>query len=72
MNIYKAFLDLIPQPVLQIGTVTSVANGTATIEMPDGGVAQARGAATVGQRVFFRDAVIEGTAPSLTIEVIDI
>jgi len=72
VNIYKAFLDLIPQPVLQIGTVTSVANGTATIEMPDGGIAQARGTATVGQKVFFRDAVIEGTAPSLTIEVIDI
>lgn len=72
MNIYKAFLDLIPQPLLQIGTVTSVSSGTATIEMPDGGILQARGAATVGQKVFVRDAVIEGVAPSLTIEVIDI
>lgn len=72
MNLYKAFKDLLPNPPLQIGTVSSVSDGTATITLPDGGVTQARGSAAPGQRVFFRDNVIEGTAPLLTVEVIDV
>jgi hypothetical protein len=72
MNVYKLFRDLLPDPALQIGTVQSVSNGTATILMIDGGIAKARGNATVGQRVFFRNDVIEALAPSLSIEVIDV
>ena len=72
MNLYKAFKSLLPNPPLQIGTVDSVSGGTATITMPDGGIAQARGSASVGQRVFLRDGVIEGIAPTLTIEGIDV
>lgn len=71
MNPYKALLNLLPQRPLQIGDVTAVSNGIATISQPGGVVVQARGTATVGQRVFFRDGVIEGTAPSLPVEVIE-
>ena len=38
-----------------------------------GGIATARGEATVGDRVFFRNGVIESTeAPVLTIEIIEV
>ena len=65
-NIYRQFLDLLPKRPLQIGEVAAVDAGVATITLPGGGVIQARGQATVGQRVFVRGGVIEGPAPSLT------
>lgn len=65
-NIYRQFLDLLPKRPLQSGEVTAVDAGVATIMLPGGGVIQARGQATVGQRVFVRDGVIEGPAPALT------
>ena len=71
-NIYKQFMDLQSPKPLEVGTVAFVVNGVATIEMPGGGRLQARGAAQAGQRVFVRDGVIEGAAPSLLIEVIEI
>ena len=65
-NIYRQFFDLLPKRPLQIGEVAAVDAGVATITLPGGGVIQARGQATVGQRVFVRGGVIEGPAPSLT------
>jgi hypothetical protein len=71
-NIYRTFLNLLPARPLQVGTVLAIADGVATIELPGGGRLQARGAATGGQRVFVRDGVIEGAAPNLPIEVIEV
>lgn len=71
-NLFKQFLDLIPDPALQIGTVTSVSNGISTITLPGGGTLTARGEATVGQQVFVRSGVIEGSAPQLPIEIIEV
>lgn len=64
-NPFRQFLDLIPAHPLQVGTVASVDGGVARIALPGGGILQARGSATVGQRVFVRDGVIEGEAPIL-------
>ena len=71
-NPYKALLGLLPQRPLQVGTVQSVDAGVAIVELPGGGVIRARGDATVGQRVFVRDRAIEGPAPTLSIELIDV
>jgi hypothetical protein len=71
-NIYRTFLNLLPARPLQVGTVLVIADGVATVELPGGGRLQARGAATGGQRVFVRDGVIEGVAPNLPIEIIEI
>ncbi len=71
-NPYTQLLSLLPQRPLQVGTVVAVAGGVATIELPGGGQDQVRGAATVNQRVFFRDGAIEGTAPALTFLEIDV
>jgi hypothetical protein len=71
-NLYKAFLDLIPDPALQVGVVQSISNNIATLEMPGGALLKARGEATVGQTVFVRGGVIEGQAPSLPVELIEV
>ena len=62
-NAYREFMALMP---LEVGEVTAIAGGVATVTLPGGGVIQARGTATVGQRVFVRNGAIEGPAPALT------
>ena len=71
-NPYKILRDLLPQAPLQVGVVLSVDGGVATVELPGGGQVQARGDAGVGDRVFVRDGVIEGAAPALPVEVIEV
>jgi len=71
-NPYQVLLGLLPAAPLQVGTVVSITGGVASIQLPGGGVAQARGEATVNDRVYFRDGVIEGPAPSLPIELIEV
>lgn len=64
-NIYREFLDLMPARPLEVGDVTAVGVGVATVTLPGGGVIQVRGQATLGQRVFVRDGVIESPASVL-------
>lgn len=65
--------DLVASPPLEVGDVTVVADGTATVELiGGGGVVHARGAATVGQRVYVRGGVIEGAAPSQAVEMVEV
>ena len=71
-NLYEQFRQLIPDPPLQAGTVVGVGSGVVTVALPGGGLIRARGNATVGQTVFVRDEVIEGIAPSLPLELIEI
>ena len=61
-------------PALQVGTVQSVASNFATVILPGGGLLKARGGSAdlVGQAVFVRNDVIEGKAPNLPMEVIEI
>jgi hypothetical protein len=72
LNPYRALITLLDLPPLLVGEVVSISDGIATIQLPGGGIAQARGEATVGNNVYFRDGAIEGVAPALTIEVIDV
>jgi hypothetical protein len=43
-----------------------------TVALPGGGLIRARGSAAIGLKVFVRDDVIEGVAPSLMLEIIEI
>ena len=65
-NAYREFMALMPDQPLEVGEITSIAGGVAIITLPGGGVIQARGTATVGQRVFVRNGAIEGEASTLT------
>ena len=71
-NLYEQFRQLIPDPPLQAGTVVGVGSGVVTVALPGGGQIRARGEADIGVQVFVRDGVIEGSAPSLTLEIIEI
>ena len=71
-NVYQQFRELLPDPPLQAGTVTAVGAGVLTVQLPGGAQVTVRGEAPVGQNVFFRDGVVEGVAPSLTLEAIEI
>jgi hypothetical protein len=71
-NLYEQFRQLIPDPPLQAGTVIDVGSGVVTVALPGGGLIRARGNTAVGQKVFVRDDVVEGIAPSLTLEIIEI
>lgn len=65
-NAYREFMALMPDEPLEVGEITSIEGGVAIITLPGGGVLQARGEGTVGQRVFVRAGLIEGDAPTLT------
>lgn len=71
-NLYEQFRQLIPEQPLQAGTVIDVGSGVVTVALPGGGRIKARGSAALGQKVFVRDDTIEGIAPSLTLEIIEI
>lgn len=71
-NAYKIFKSLLPDPPLLVGEVTAFADGTATIELPDGGTITALGEAAIGDKVFVRNGAIEGPAPNLSVEIIDV
>lgn len=71
-NVFRQFIDLLPARPLLVGTVTATDGDVSTVELPGGGVLRARGAEALGAKVFVRDGVIEGVAPSLSIEIIEI
>lgn len=71
-NLYEQFRQLIPEPPLQAGTVIDVGSGVVTVALPGGGLIKARGSAALGQKVFVRDDAVEGIAPSLPLEIIEV
>ena len=74
-NLYRALRELIPDAPLQVATVSSVdyATGTSTITWPGGTQQTVRGTGVaIGSRAFVRDGVIEGIAPALTPETIEV
>ncbi|MBL0422452.1 hypothetical protein JI739_19045 [Ramlibacter sp. AW1] len=71
-NLYEQFRQLLPEPPLQAGAVIEVGTGVVTVQLPGGGRIKARGIAAIGQNVFVRDEIIEGVAPTLTLELIEI
>lgn len=71
-NLWKRLKQLLPDAPLLVGTVDSVSTYGAVVQLPDGSLVGVRGASTIGQRVFVRDGVIEGPAPSLPTVVIEI
>ena len=71
-NLYTVFKKLIPNAPLLVGEVVATYAGGATVTLQGGGTLRVRGVATVGQRVFVRDGVIEGAAPALTLVEIEV
>jgi hypothetical protein len=72
LNLFTEFKRLLPNAPLQVGTVVSSDNGVHTVELPGGGLLKARGNTYVGQTVFVRDGMVQGSAPALPVEVIEV
>lgn len=71
-NLFKVFQSLLPDAPLLVGTVISVQSSGYIILLPGGSQVKARGAASLGQKVFIKDNVIQGQAPDLPLTVIEI
>ena len=74
MNLYKQLLDILPSDPLLVGEVTAHnADGTSTVELPDGALLYPRGqGVSIGSNAFVRRGLVEGEAPSLAVELIDV
>lgn len=71
-NVFKLLKSILPEPPLQVATILSIYGGVATLQLPGGGTIQARGTGAAGARVFVRNGLIEGAAPELPVEVIEV
>lgn len=71
-NPLKVLQSLFPAARVSVGDVTAVSGQVVTVALPGGGHLIARGTATVGQRVFIRDGLIQGEAPGLPVVEISV
>lgn len=71
-NLYTLFKSLLPSRPLEVGKVVTTDATGCHVTLPAGGMIYVRGNAAVGTNVFVRDGVIEGIAPNLTVQIIDI
>ena len=74
-NLYRALRELLPDPPLQVATVFEVHAGTgdSTVTWPGGSMQRVRGVGVAaGGLAFVRNGVIEGAAPALGLEVIEV
>lgn len=74
-NLYRALRGLLPEAPLQVATVTAVhtSTGESTVTWPGGSQQRVRGTSVaVDLRAFVRNGVIEGAAPDLALETIEV
>lgn len=71
-NLFSQFKRLLPAQPLLVGTVISSGSGAVLVELPGGDRITARGEATPGDDVFVRNGAVEGTAPALTLVLIEV
>jgi hypothetical protein len=74
-GIWKKFVDLLPKTPRYIGTVIAVTSpGRYVVQLVGGGTLTVLGSAEyqVSDRVFVADKKIEGKAPTLTAETIEV
>jgi hypothetical protein len=71
-NLYAILKKLMPDAPLLVGVVQSSTGAGYVVRLPDGAYVIARGSSAIGATVFIRDGVIEGAAPSLPVETIEV
>lgn len=64
--------DLVASPPTEVGDIASFTDGIARVNLVGGGFVNARGVGTAGQRVYVRGGVIEGPAPSLPVDTVEV
>lgn len=71
-NLFAQFKRILPAQPLLVGEVISSGSGAVVVELPGGDRITVRGEATPGDNVFVRNGAVEGTAPALTLVLIDV
>lgn len=71
-NLLSMFNSLIPSTPLTVGQIVASGGDTHQVTLIDGSKVVAMGKGQVGDLVFMRGGTIQGTAPSLTLENIEI
>lgn len=71
-NAFVRLQRLLPVAPLLVGDVVGGSAGAWAVQLPDGSRINARGVASVGDRVFVRGGVIESQAPHLTVVTIEV
>lgn len=71
-NLFKQFERLLPRQAAQVGDVVTVHADGVTVELPTGALVRVRGEAEVGDRVYIRGGAVDGPAPDLAVEVVEI
>jgi hypothetical protein len=74
MNIWREFLALLPRSTLEVVEVVAHnADGTSTVEYPNGAQVKVRGQlVAVSAFAFIRDGEIRGQAPAITPIVLEV
>ena len=71
-NLFSAFKSLIPTEPLLVGTVQVSSGDSHQVSLMGGGTSLVRGKASPGQKVFIKGGAIQGIAPNLPEELIEI
>ena len=71
-NFYAEFRKILAPSQQHVGTVTTYADGIATIELPGGELTRAKGQTQIGAKVFIQDGNVIGPAPDLPVTVSEI
>lgn len=71
-NLYTRLLGLFPKDRLLVGNILSVDTGQAVVKLHDGSMMTARGQGSIGDTVYIRGGIIEGTAPDLPLFEIEV
>jgi hypothetical protein len=72
MNLFRAFEKLLPRRPLEMGVVRGIGEDGLRVELMSGAEVRARGEASIGSRVFVRDGVCEGPAPTLPVLYVEV
>lgn len=72
LNQFAKLRRLLPGSPLLVCTVISSGSGGATVALPGGSHIAVRGEAAVGSSVFVQDNAIQGTAPSLPSDIVEV
>ena len=71
-NLFTRLQRLLPGQPLLVCAVISAGSGGSIVELPGGARIAVRGEAAVGTKVFVRGGAIEGPAPDLPVEFVEV
>lgn len=72
LNSYRAMRQLLGDGAVLVGQVSNVSSSSLVVTLDSGAKISAKGSATLGQRVYVKNGYIQGLAPSMTSQVVEV